>query len=133
MYENLPISLSSHKNNMSKVSHYNTVYFLRYIQSILWKVCLQTYRVNRICWKVAYFIRKMQTSRVNNSKILKIKNMKFMRTTRVFFLYEPTDIVNFSNLHQCTFKQKSFSRNNCSKDFSRFRINIAGADLLFEI
>ena len=41
----------------------------------------------------------MQTSRVNNSKILKIKNMKFMRTTRVFILYEPTDIVNFSNLH----------------------------------
>ena len=29
-YKNLPISLSSHKDNMPKVSHYNTVYFLRY-------------------------------------------------------------------------------------------------------
>ena len=29
-YENVPISSSSHKNNMLKVSHYDTVYFLRY-------------------------------------------------------------------------------------------------------
>ena len=29
-YENLPISSSSHENNMPKVSHYNTVNFLRY-------------------------------------------------------------------------------------------------------
>ena len=29
-YENLPISFSSHKNHMLKVSHYSTVYFLRY-------------------------------------------------------------------------------------------------------
>ena len=30
-YENLLISSSSHKNNMPKISHCNTVYFLRYI------------------------------------------------------------------------------------------------------
>ena len=28
--ENLQVFLSSHKNNMPKVSHYNTIYFLSY-------------------------------------------------------------------------------------------------------
>ena len=40
-------------------------------------VCLQTYRNNRICWKLAYFLREIQTLRVNNSRILTIKNTKF--------------------------------------------------------
>ena len=40
-------------------------------------VCLQTYRNNGICLKVAYFLRKIQTLRVNNSTILRIKNAKF--------------------------------------------------------
>ena len=39
-------------------------------------VCLQTYRNNRICYKLAYFLRKIQTLRVNNSRILPIKNAK---------------------------------------------------------
>ena len=38
---------------------------------------LQTCRYNRIRWKVAYFWRKIQTLRVNNSKILRIQNAKF--------------------------------------------------------
>ena len=37
-------------------------------------VYLQTYRNNRICWKLAYILRKIQTLRVNNSTILTIKN-----------------------------------------------------------
>ena len=40
-------------------------------------VCLQTYINNRTCQKVAYFLRKIQTSRANNSRILMIKNAKF--------------------------------------------------------
>ena len=40
-------------------------------------VCLQTYRKDRIRQKVAYFLRKIQTLRANNSRILKIKNAKF--------------------------------------------------------
>ena len=40
-------------------------------------VCLQTYRNNRICKKVAYFLRKIQTLRVNNSIIPRTKNTKF--------------------------------------------------------
>ena len=43
----------------------------------IWNVCLQTYRNNRICYKVAYFLRKIQNTRVNNSKILRIKDAKF--------------------------------------------------------
>ena len=43
----------------------------------IWNICLQTYINNRICWKVAHFLRKIQTSRVNNSRIFKIENGKF--------------------------------------------------------
>ena len=39
--------------------------------------CLQIYRNNRIRSKVAYFLRKILTFRLNNSRILKIKNVKF--------------------------------------------------------
>ena len=42
----------------------------------IWDVCLETYRNNRICEKVGYLLRKMQTSRVSNSRILRIENAK---------------------------------------------------------
>ena len=41
------------------------------------EVCLQTFRNNRICKKLAYFLRNLQTSRANNSRIVRIKNAKF--------------------------------------------------------
>ena len=67
------------KKNIPKFSHYNTVYFLSYTRDIS-NVCLQTYRNNRIYYKVAYKIQtsKIQTSLVNNSIILRIKNAKFL-------------------------------------------------------
>ena len=34
----------------------------------MWKVCLQTFRNNRTCWKLAYFLRNLQTSRDKNAK-----------------------------------------------------------------
>ena len=43
----------------------------------MWKVCLGTLRNNSICQKLAYFLRNFKTSRVNNSRILRIKNAKF--------------------------------------------------------
>ena len=43
----------------------------------MWKVCLQAFRNNRICQKLAYFLRNLQTWRVTNSRILRIKNAKF--------------------------------------------------------
>ena len=39
-------------------------------------VCLQIQRNNRILQKVAYFLRKMQTLRANNSRILNIQNIQ---------------------------------------------------------
>ena len=42
------------------------------------KVCIKTFRNNRICYKLAYFLRKMPTSQVNNSRTLRIKNAKFL-------------------------------------------------------
>ena len=37
------------------------------------------FRKNRICDKVAYFLRKIQTSQVNNLRIFMLKNGKFSR------------------------------------------------------
>ena len=51
-------------------------------------VCLQTYRNNRMRQKVVYFFKKMHPSRVNNSRVLRIKNYYIT----VLFLYEHTNI-----------------------------------------
>ena len=45
----------------------------------MWKVCLQTFRNNTVCQKLAYFLRNLQTSRANNSRVLRVKNAKFSR------------------------------------------------------
>ena len=43
----------------------------------MWNVCLQTFRNNRIPYKLAYFLRNLQTSQTFNLKILRTKNVKF--------------------------------------------------------
>ena len=43
----------------------------------MWKVCLQTFRDNRIFLKFAYFLRNLQTSWANNLSVFRIKNAKF--------------------------------------------------------
>ena len=43
----------------------------------MWKLCLQTFGNNRIRQKLAYFLRHLELSRVNNSRILWIKKAKF--------------------------------------------------------
>ena len=60
----------------------------------LWIVCLQTFRNNIICQKLAYFLRNLQFLRVNNSRILWIQNAKFSGC-----FYEHKYMVRFSNLH----------------------------------
>ena len=77
---------SNDKNNMPKVLHSNIVYFLRYTHSYLWNVCLQTYTNNRISLKLAYFLKKIQTSRVHNSSIVRFNYAKF---SKALFLCEP--------------------------------------------
>ena len=42
----------------------------------MWNVYLQTFRNNRICEKWAYFLGNLQISRVTNSGILTIKDVK---------------------------------------------------------
>ena len=42
----------------------------------IWNVYLQIYRNYRICWKGSLLFKKIQTSRVNNSTLLRIKNAK---------------------------------------------------------
>ena len=81
---------------MPKASHYITVY-LRYTHLYLRNVCLQTYRNNRMSWKLAYFLRKIQTSRINNSRILRIKNKKL---SGYCFYLNPNITVKFLNLHK---------------------------------
>ena len=43
----------------------------------MWNVCVQTFRNNRICYKLAYFLRNLQTWKVNISRIHRIKSPKF--------------------------------------------------------
>ena len=76
--ENLQISLSSHKNNMPKVSHYSRIYFLRYEHPRYMK-----------CWFTN--IQKQQN-------MLKSSLLFF----RELFLYKLKHILKFSNQHQCT-------------------------------
>ena len=45
--------------------------------------------------KISLFLRKIQISQVNNSRIPRINNAKFSE----FFLHEPEHIVKFLNLH----------------------------------
>ena len=59
------------------------------------KVCLQTFTNNRICHKLGYFWRNLQISWPNNSRILRIKNAKFLE----YCCYMKTHIGGFSNLH----------------------------------
>ena len=87
------INLSSIKGTLMQVWKSAKIFFTRksYVENFIlkplslfdmrtwgmWKVCLQTFRNNRICWKLAYSLRNLQTSRANNSRILRIKNAKF--------------------------------------------------------
>ena len=58
----------------------------------IWNVCSQTYRNNRISKKLACFLRNIQTSRVNNSRIFRFKNAEFSRNC---FHMEPSIWWNF--------------------------------------
>ena len=84
---------------MPRVSHSITVYVLRYTHQRYMKCLFTNTKNNRICLKTAYFLRKIQTSWLNNSRILRIKNAKLKGFYEPQFLYEPDHIVKFSNLH----------------------------------
>ena len=66
------------RHHMSNNSRQNTFYVLRYDMWDMWKVCLQTFGHNRIRKKLTYFLENLQTLGANNSKILRIKKVKFL-------------------------------------------------------
>ena len=73
-FENLTISSSSQEDNMTKIPHYSTFWFLRYshvryVKFLFTKIFVYIQKQ----WK-ADFLRNLLTSRVNNSTILRIKN-----------------------------------------------------------
>ena len=66
------------KDIMPKVSNYNSIFFFSYARPRYIKcLFINIQKQNNMLKKVAYFLRKTQTSRVNNSRILRIKNAKF--------------------------------------------------------
>ena len=68
------------KTRITQIAHYNTFHPLRYAHSRHAKCLFQIYRNNSIREKLAYFLRKIQTSRANNSRSLRIQNTKFIFT-----------------------------------------------------
>ena len=58
-YQNLAIHSSSYKHSITQIAHYNMFHFLK----------IQTTK---------YFLRKIKSLRVNNSRILKIQNAKIL-------------------------------------------------------
>ena len=81
--ENLSISLSSNKIIRWRFYIKTSFTFWDKPTCDMWKVCLQTFRNNRIfdiykiIRKFAYLVRNFQTSGVNNSRISSSKNVKF--------------------------------------------------------
>ena len=70
-------------NSMPQISYYSTFHFLRYAHSSYAKCLLQTYRNNRIRWKVA-FTGSFQTLLVSNSRILRIKSAKLLEIVLIW-------------------------------------------------
>ena len=106
---------------------------------VMWKVCLQTWRNNKICWKLAYFFKNLQISRTNNSRILKIKNAKFSG----YCFYLNTNWIKFQvQMVWCAIKgfpkyvisiKENLSRlsENLWKPFSKGAINVIRSSLYF--
>ena len=79
-FENLPLSSSSQKNNLLKISHQNTFYVLRYRHVRYVKSLITNIKRQQNMLKISLlFLRNLQTSLVNNSTIIRIKNAKFSR------------------------------------------------------
>ena len=69
----------SHENGMTKISRYNTFYFLRY-KHVRYLRCFFT--------NIQKHLGNLETSRIKNLRIRRIKNAKFSE----YCLYMNTDI-----------------------------------------
>ena len=98
------------------ISHYNTFYFLRYALLSYVKCLFINIQKQQDTLTLAYFLRNLQSLRVNNSRILMIKNDEIFG---ILFLYESKNLERFSNLHQCTFNKRFFLKKKNSLDCIR--------------
>ena len=87
-FENLSIHSNSYKKISWKFCILNPKNSRVIRPSRLRNVCLQIYRNNKICLKIAYLLRKIQTLPVNNSRITRTKNAKFSE----YYFYLNTNI-----------------------------------------
>ena len=71
------------KNSTTQISHYNTFHFLRYVHFSYAKYLFGNIQKQQNTLKSSLLLRKIQTLRVNNSRILRIQNTKFSR----YFFY----------------------------------------------
>ena len=86
----------------------------------MWKVCLQTFRNNKVCSKLAYFLRNLGTSRANNSRILIIKTAKFsgycfcMNTNIYgdFQIYNSVPLIAITTIHKNNIQIPNLSKEN---------------------
>ena len=76
---------SSHENNMTKISLHNTFYFLRYAH-LRYIKCLFTNIPEKL--NMLKVLRNLQTSPINNFRILRVKNAKFSG----YYFYMNTNI-----------------------------------------
>ena len=94
-YENLLISLSSYENNMPKVSHCNTVYFVRYTHPRYMKCLFTNIQKQKNILKSSLLFKKNTSFKgkyLENSYDLECEIFRLL-------LYQPEHIVKFSNLH----------------------------------
>ena len=85
--------LSSHKDNMPKVPLYTSIYILSYVRPRYMKCLFANIQKQQNMLKISLLAKKIRTSQVNNSRILRIKNAKF---SGIVFTWTQ---MKFSNLH----------------------------------
>ena len=93
---------------MPKVSHYKTIYFLRYTHPRYIKCCFTNIQKQQKMFKKNLCFKKMQTFQVNNSIILRIENTK---SWRCCFHINPNIWWNFQICISVTLRTFLFHRN----------------------
>ena len=71
---------------MEKIAHYKTFYFLRYAHVRYVKSLFTNIQNNRICEKLANFLRNLQTSRINRIRILEFLELRMLNFEGIVFL-----------------------------------------------
>ena len=76
-FENLSIRSYSHENNLPKIWHLEIFYFLRYAHVRYVKCLFTNIQKQQNVLRISVFKINLQISRLNSSRILRIKDAKF--------------------------------------------------------